>query len=84
MFFDRKEDQEDRLKNVLISDKQFSPEKIKKVLKSDVFYLLTNYCDLEPENLTCEVFVQEDGSYKFNIQAISDRLKIFGTLPEIY
>ena len=31
-----------RLQNVLISDKQFSPQKLQKVLKSDAYVLLSN------------------------------------------
>ena len=84
MIFKKRQSEEERLKNVLISDKQFSPDKIKKVLKSDVFELLSNYCNLSPENLSIGVDILEDGTYKFCIVATSDRLKIFGSLPEIY
>ena len=70
-----------RLKNVLISDKQFSPKRIEKVLKSDLYCLLSNYCILSPENLELKLEVQQDGKYKFEFVAVSDRLKIFGSLP---
>ena len=84
MIFERVQSDEERLKNVLISDKQFSPEKVKKVLKSDIYSLLSNYCNLLPENLSVGVDILEDGSYKFCIVATSDRLKIFGSLPDVY
>lgn len=84
MIFERMQSEEDRLKNVLISDKQFSPEKVKKVLKSDAYQMLSNYCNLSPENLSTSVEVMSDGKYKFCIVATSDRLKIFGSLPDVY
>lgn len=73
-----------RLQNVLISDKQFSPQKVEKVLKSDMYGLLSNYCTLSPEDINIKVEVQKDGSYKFLIVARSERLKIFGSLPDDY
>ena len=84
MFESRKEKNLERLQNVLISDKQFSPNRLEKVLKSDLYCLLSNYCSLLPENLEAKVEIQKDGTYKFYIVAKSDRLKIFGSLPEDY
>ena len=84
MLFKKDETQEERLKNVLISDKQFNQKRLNKVLKSDAFVLLSNYCDLTPENLSVQVEILNDGKYKFCIVATSNRLKIFGSLPEIY
>lgn len=74
----------ERLKNVLISDKQFSPQRVEKVLKCDLYSLLSNYCVLDPQNLNVEIEVLKDGSFKFNIIASSNRLKVFGSLPENY
>lgn len=74
----------ERLQSVLIGDKQFSPDRIQKVLKSDAYNLLLNYCNLEPENLEVKVEVQKDGSYNFVIIAKANRLKIFGSLPDNY
>ena len=74
----------ERLQNVLISDKQFSPQKLESVLKSDVYNLLSNYCTLSPEDLDVKVEVQKDGTYNFFITAKSNRLKIFGSLPDEY
>lgn len=74
----------ERLQNVLISDKQFSPSRIQKVLKSDAYNMLSNYCNLEPENLDVKITVQKNGNYVFSITAISNRLKMFGSLPDNY
>ena len=40
MIFDRINSAEERLKNVLISDKQFAPDRVQKVLKSDAYNML--------------------------------------------
>ena len=83
MIFDRVTDSaEQRLKNVLISDKQFCPDRVQKVLKSDAYNMLFNYCDIEPENLQVKLEVLKDGSYSFVIKAQANRLKIFGSLPD--
>ena len=83
MIFDRVTDSaEQRLKNVLISDKQFCPDRVQKVLKSDAYNMLYNYCDLQPENLQVKLEVLKDGSYSFVIKAQANRLKIFGSLPD--
>lgn len=74
----------ERLKSVLISDKQFNSEKLERVLKSDMYSLLSNYCVVEPSDIDIEIDLQKDGKYHFNISATSYRLKIFGSLPEVY
>lgn len=83
MIFDRLDDSaEERLKNVLISDKQICPQRLEKVLRSDAYSTLSNYCDVIPENLNVQVEVKKDGTYSFVITAIANRLKIFGSLPD--
>lgn len=85
MIFDKAQQKNlERLQNVLISDKQFSPQKVEKVLKSDLYDLLSNYATLKPDDVNIKVEVQKDGTYKFLMVAKSDRLKIFGSLPDDY
>ena len=74
----------ERLQNVLISDKQFSPQKVERVLRSDIYGILSNYCSLQPEDLNVKVEIEKDGTYKFLMIAKSNRLKIFGSLPDDY
>lgn len=85
MIFNRNQQQNlERLENVLISDKQFSPKQVEKVLKSDAYNLLSNYGNITPENLNVSIELQKDGTYIFSIKATCERLKIFGSLPELY
>ena len=85
MIFNRSQKENlERLENVLISDKQFSPKQVEKVLKSDVYNMLSNYGNFHPENLFVSIEIKKDGTYNFSINATCERLKIFGSLPEIY
>lgn len=85
MIFGRNKDKNlERLQNVLISDKQFSPQQVERVLKSDIFNMLSSYCSLLPEDVKVKVELQKNGRYSFQIFAESDRLKIFGSLPDNY
>ena len=84
MFGSEKQKNLERLQKVLISDKQFNPQKLEKVLRSDLYILLNNYCSISPEDVNAKVELQKDGTYKFYMVAKSDRLKIFGSLPDDY
>lgn len=66
MIFDRAQQKNlERLQNVLISDKQFSPQKVEKVLKSDIYELLSNYATINPDEVNVKVEIEKDGTYKF-------------------
>ena len=69
---------DERLKNILISDKHFNPEYLVKVLRSDMVDLLLNYMNILPQNIDISIFVDEKGVYNLKISAKTDRLKIFG------
>lgn len=69
---------DERLKNILISDKHFNPEYLVKVLRSDMLDLLLNYMNILPQNIDISIFVDEKGVYNLKISAKTDRLKIFG------
>ena len=85
MIFGKKQNENlERLQNVLISDKQFNSKKLENIVKSDIYNILSNYCHLEPNNLQVEIQLQKNGEYQFRIFAKSDRLKIFGSLPDTY
>ena len=73
---------EERLKRVLIADKHFNPEYLKKIVSSDLYVLLNNYAEIRPEDLNFDVSVSKDGDYIFSFKAKSGRLKIFASLPD--
>lgn len=71
-----------RLKKVLISDKNFNPEQLIKVLKSDIFNVFNNYCSIINNDVSVSVKVLDNGEYSFKVECTADRLKIFGSLPD--
>lgn len=75
---------EERLKHVLIQDKHFNPDRIKQVIKSDVYHLLRNYTNINSDNIYIDIEINQNGTYHFKIDAVAENLKIFGALPDDY
>lgn len=82
MFKSNANESAERLKKVLIADKHFNPEYIKRVILSDLYSLLNNYADIKPENLNLDIEIDKNGDYIFKFNAKTSRLKIFGSLPD--
>lgn len=70
-------DVEKRLNKALILDKHFNPEKIREVIKSDIFALLKNYGTITSNNLDFDINILEDGAYEINFKAKLNHLKLF-------
>ena len=71
---------EDRLKNVLVSDKQDNPLKVVKVIKSDILKVLQNYMNISSEDLDVNITVDEYGNFIFTSYAKVRRLKSLGAI----
>ena len=82
LFSSNAKESEMRLRKVLIADKHFNPEGVKKVLSSDLYYLFCNYAELKPEDLSFDIEITDNGDYIFKCIAKCSRLKIFGCLPD--
>ena len=68
----------DRLKNVLVKDKNFSPQKTLSILKSEIDSLLESYLELDDE-----IHIKLDevrGRLVFDIKATAIRIKNYGTI----
>lgn len=70
-----------RLHNLLHQDKQRNPQYIKEVIKSDLFFLLNNYFEIEHDDIAIDIKLSTDNIYKIEIKAESDRAKLFNSLP---
>ena len=68
---------EKRLNQALILEKHFNPEKIRNVIKSDIFCVLKNYGDIESENLHFDIVILDDGSYEVEFKAKLNHIKMF-------
>ncbi|MBE5757539.1 MAG: hypothetical protein E7345_01230 [Clostridiales bacterium] len=69
-----KNNYEERLKNVLISDKKENPEKIKKIIKAEILYLMRNYFTIDSEDLNVDIIVSDSNKYKVDINFTSNTI----------
>ncbi len=70
-----------RLDKVIKKDKQVNPQYMKEVIKSDIFYLLNNYFEVEFEDINIAINVTERNMYVVDISAIGDRMKAMQIIP---
>ena len=64
-----------RLKNVLVLDKQQNPLKIIEVLKSDIIQVLSNYMEIDYEDVDLNIVVNQNGTYDLELKSIVRRVK---------
>ena len=70
-----------RLDNVIKKDKQVNPQYMKDVIKSDIFYLLNNYFEVEHSDIDVAIDLNENNKYTVKINAVGDRMKAMQILP---
>lgn len=70
-----------RLDNVIKKDKKLNPQYMKDVIKSDVFYLLNNYFELQYSDINISIDITDSNMYSININAMGDRMKAMQILP---
>lgn len=69
-----------RLTNVIHKDKENNPKHIINVIKSDFYYLINNYFEVNFEDLDIAINLKED-KYIVAIQCVGDRIKLMQSLP---
>ncbi len=70
-----------RLDNVIKKDKKINPQYMKDVIKSDLYYLLNNYFDVNFDGIDLNISVGENNMYTIDVSAVGDRLKSLQILP---
>lgn len=70
---------EERLSKALILEKHFNPEKIRNVIKSDIFSVLKNYGEIESEGLDFDIEILDDLNYQISFKAKLKSIKVFKT-----
>lgn len=66
----------DRLKEMIIIDKKESPQRIERLIKSELLYVLKNYFDVTYEGLDVDLFVDESGLYNLSVELKSRTIKV--------
>lgn len=70
-----------RLDNVIKKDKKINPQYMKDVIKSDIFYLLNNYFEVEYNDIDIDIDLTENNLYNLTIVASGDRMKAMQIIP---
>ena len=70
-----------RLGIIIQKDKSSNPKYLIDVIKSDIYYLINNYFEVDFEDIKVEINVEED-KYKIDVNCLGERLKTMKVLPE--
>ncbi len=73
-------DLKSRLNSVIEKDKKTNPKYIFDVLKSDFYYLINNYFEVDFDKISLNLELEKD-VYKITIDCFADRIKLMKTLP---
>ena len=67
---------ENRLKSIIVLDKQEVPKKLDKLIKAELLYLLRNYFDICAEDLDLNISVNDFGKYVVEVRGECRSMKI--------
>lgn len=70
-----------RLKAVVNKDKLNNPKYLLDIIKSDFYYLISNYFEVDFDNISVEIST-ENNQYIISLNCIGDRIKMVRTLPD--
>ena len=74
-------DLKSRLKSIIQKDKENNPKYIVEIIKSDFYYLINNYLEVDFKDIDVEINLNQD-RYSIEIHSTGDRLKLPKTLPQ--
>lgn len=70
-----------RLGSIIQKDKKTNPQYLIDVIKSDLYYMLNNYFEIDFDNISVQIN-HENEKYNITILAFGERLKIMKVIPE--
>ena len=70
-----------RLNSVIQKDKKTNPQYIINIIKSDFYYLINNYFEVDFDDISIDVGVDND-KYSIRLSCVGDRIKFVKSLPE--
>lgn len=70
-----------RLNQVIQKDKENNPKYLIEVIKSDFYYLINNYFEVDFDDIEIVINIEKD-KYKISIDCKGDRMKMMNSLPE--
>ena len=69
-----------RLDNIIQKDKENNPKYLINVIKSDFYYLINNYFEVDFDDIDVEISLV-DSAYQIEITTKGDRIKLMKTIP---
>ena len=66
---------ENRLKNIIVADKQENPIKIKKVVRAEILQVVRNYFEVCMDDVDFDIVITDDGFYNISIDIVSRNMK---------
>lgn len=63
-----------RLRSALLSDKSSGASRIHNVIKSDLYCMLLNYMEVEPQSVRVDISCDAEGYYIFRAEAAAKRI----------
>ena len=69
-----------RLNSIISKDKKTNPKYFIEVIKSDFYYLISNYFEVDFDNIKLD-FDLVGNRYKLTITCDSDRIKLMRAIP---
>ena len=69
-----------RLNSVVSKNKQHNPKYLEEVIKSDFYYLINNYFEVDMLDIDVSINT-ENNKFTIAIDCVGDRIKMVRTLP---
>lgn len=73
-------DLKERLNLVIQKDKVNNPKYLIEVIKSDFYYLINNYFEVDFDDIKIDINIDQD-KYQISINSKGDRMKLMHNLP---
>ena len=74
---------EDRLRSMMVLDKQEGVYKLNKILKAELLYLLKNYFETTAEDVDVVVVPDKFGGYELNVKVRARAIKIVHVFNDV-
>jgi septum formation topological specificity factor MinE len=69
-----------RLNAVVNKDKKTNPKYLEDIIKSDFYYLISNYFEVDFKDIEVEI-TTENSKYQLSVNCLGERVKLMHTLP---
>ncbi len=69
-----------RLDSVIIKDKETNPKYLTKVIKSDFYYLISNYFEVDFEDIAVDITVNDNNQYVLTLSCLGERVKLMKSI----